>query len=190
MKVLGISGSPRHNGNTELLLAEVLKGATEKGAEVQTIIARNLKFTTCTHCDSCLKTGKCRFQDDMQAVYDQLEQADVIILASPVQFMGITAQAKALIDRCQCFWSRKYVLKTPPLNPEKKRKGFFISVCGTRIKNMFEPSVAIVKTWFHVLNVSYAGELLVFGIDEKGAILAHPDVIKQAYEWGQKLVEG
>lgn len=189
MKVLAFAGSPRRKGNTDLLLAELLKGAQSKGADVETIVLQNIKITPCAHCDSCIKEGKCRIQDDMQAIYDKMAEADVIVLASPVQFAGITAPMKAMIDRCQCLWSRKYVLKIPPLSPEKPRRGFFISVAGTRIKNMFEPSLTIVKTFFHVINIEYAGELLLSGVDEKGAILKHPDTMKKAFELGQMLAE-
>ncbi len=188
MKILGIAGSPRRNGNTDLLLSEFLKGAISKGAEVKTIYLSNLKITPCQHCDSCLKEGKCRIQDDMQMIYDDLEQADIIVLASPVQFLGPPAMVKAMIDRCQCLWARKYVLNIPPLSKERKRKGFLISVGATRIKNMFEPTLGIVKTWFHVLEIEYAGELLFSKIDEKGAILKQSDAMQKAYEAGQKLV--
>jgi multimeric flavodoxin WrbA len=187
VKILAFAGSPRRKGNTDLLLAELLKGAQSKGADVETITLQNIKISPCAHCDSCIKEGKCRVQDDMQAIYDKMAEADVIVLASPVQFAGITAPMKAMIDRCQCLWARKYVLKIPPLSPEKPRRGFFISVAGTRIKNMFEPSLTIVKTFFHVINIEYVGELLLSGVDEKGAILKHPDTLKKAFELGQML---
>jgi len=187
MKILGISGSPRLHGNSELLLAEFLRGAREKGAEVKTIRLNSLKIAPCQHCDDCLKAGICRVKDDMQQIYLELEQADIIVVASPVQFMGPTAPLKAMIDRAQSLWAKKYVLKTPPLNPVKKRRGFFISVAGTRLKNMFEPSLAIIKTWFHVIGVEYEGELTINGIDKKGAILKHPDAMQKAFEAGQKL---
>jgi multimeric flavodoxin WrbA len=190
VKVLGIAGSPRRGGNTDLLLAEFMKGAASQGAETKTIELRGFKFETCRHCDACLKTGQCVVKDDMQDIYRELEQSDRIVIASPVQFVGPTAQLKAMIDRCQCLWARKYVLKIPPLDEERPRKGFFISVGGTKLKNMFEPSLAVVKTWFHILNVEYAGELLFKGIDEKGAVKEQSDTLKQAYEAGQKLVEG
>ena len=190
MKVLGIAGSPRRGGNTDLLLAEFMKGAASQGAETKTIELKSLKFETCRHCDGCLKTGQCVVKDDMQDVYRELEQSDRIVVASPVQFVGPTAHLKAMIDRCQCLWARKYVLKVPPLGEERPRKGFFISVGGTKLKDMFEPSLAVVKTCFHILNIEYAGVLLFKGIDEKGAIKEHPDALKQAYEAGQKLVEG
>ena len=190
MKVLGIAGSPRRGGNTDLLLAELLKGAESKGAEVKTIVLNKLNITPCQHCDACLEAGNCRIQDDMQPIYNELEQADRIILASPVQFMGVTAPLKAMLDRCQCLWVRKYLLKIPPLGEDKKRKGFFISVGGTKLKNLFQPSLVIVKTWFRILDIEYAGDLLFRGIDEKGAIKNHPDALQQAFQAGQGLVGG
>ena len=189
MKILGIAGSPRRNGNTDLLLAEFLKGAASKGAEVKTIHLNNLKITGCQHCDACLKEGKCRIQDDMQQIYGELEQADIIVLASPVQFSGPPAAVKAMIDRCQCLWARKYILKIPPLSRERIRKGFLISVGARRMKDMFVPTLGIVKTWFHVLEIEYAGELLVSQIDEKGAVLKQSEALQKAYEAGQKIAE-
>jgi multimeric flavodoxin WrbA len=189
LKVLGIAGSPRRGGNTDLLLAEVMKGAANKGAIVNTIILSNLDISPCQHCDACLQAGKCRIEDNMQMVYHELEQADRIVLASPIQFMGVSAQAKAMIDRCQAMWARKYVLNQPPLGDRRERKGLFISVGGRKAANMFEPAVATVKSWFTVLDISYAGELLFPGVDEKGAIAKNPDALNKAFLAGQKLVE-
>ena len=189
MKVIGIAGSPRRGGNTDLLLAEVLRGAASRGAEVKAIVLNDLKITPCQHCDACLEKGKCRIEDDMQTVYRELEEADRIVIASPIQFMGVTAQAKAMIDRCQALWARKYVLEIPPLGNQRDRKGLFISVGGRNFANLFEPSIAIVKSLFNCLNVTYAGDLLFPGVDEKGAITKHPDALNQAFLAGQKLVE-
>lgn len=189
MKILGIAGSPRRGGNTDVLLAEFMKGAASRRAEVKTIVLNDLNIAPCQHCDACLKKGECRIDDDMQMVYRVLEQADLIVLASPIQFTGVTAQMKTMIDRLQALWARKYVLKIPPLGDERERKGFFISVGGRKVANLFEPALEMVKTIFVILNVTYAGELLFRGIDEKGAIKNHPDAMLQAFEAGQKLAE-
>jgi len=103
--------------------------------------------------------------------------------------MGVTAQMKAMIDRCQALWARKYVLKVPPLGNRRERKGLFIAVGSRKVANLFEPSLATVKSLFNVLDITYAGELLFSGIDEKGAITRHPDALHQAFLVGQKLVE-
>ena len=190
MKVVGITGSPRRGGNTDLLLAEVMKGAASRGAEIKTIILNDLNITPCQHCDACLEAGECKIKDDMQMVYRELEEADRIVLASPIHFMGLTAQMKAMIDRCQSLWARKYVLKIPPLGSEPgKKKGLFISVGGRKIADLFEPALATVRTLFRILDITYAGELLFSGVDEKEAIAKHPDALRQAFLAGQKLTE-
>ncbi len=189
MKVLGIAGSPRRDGNTDRLLAEVIRGAASRGAEVKTIILNDLNFIPCQHCDACLIKGKCKYNDDMQMVYREMAQADRIVLASPIHFMGVSAQMKAMIDRCQSLWSKKYVLKVPPLGNRRERKGFFISVAGRKVANVFDGALVIIKSLFTVLDVTYAGELLFRNVDEQGAIAQHPDALHQAFLAGQKLVE-
>ena len=185
MKVLGISGSPRRGGNTDLLLAEFLRGAACNGAAVETIILNDIDFIACQHCDACLPKGKCKYEDDMQMIYRELAAADRIVLTSPIHFVGITAQMKAMIDRCQALWARKYILEIPPLGDRRERKGFFISVGGRKEFSQFEPALATVKALFCVMDVKYAGELLFSAIDGKGAILKHPDAMQQAFLAGQ-----
>ncbi len=190
MKVLGIAGSPRRSGNTELLLDRALEGARSTGAEVEKIVLNLMKIRGCQHCDGCLKTGMCVIKDDMQKIYPKLKEADHLILASPVFFMGLTSQAKAMIDRCQCLWVAKYILKLPEAtSKERKRKGLFISVGGMNRPNLFTGNIATVKAIFATLNVAYREELLFPGIDEKGEILNHPPALQQAYEAGRRLVE-
>jgi multimeric flavodoxin WrbA len=188
MRVLGINGSPRRGGNTDLLLAKVMKGAADKGAETKTIILNDLKISPCQHCDACFEAGVCRIKDDMQTVYREMEKADRIVLASPVHFLGLSAQMKAMIDRGQALWARKYVLKKPPLGDSRPRRGLFVSVGGMKLKNLFEPSLATIKSFFKVTDVDYAGERLFPGTDEKGAIKNHPTALKDAFIAGQRLV--
>jgi multimeric flavodoxin WrbA len=187
--VLGIAGSPRRGGNTDLLLAEVMKGAASKGVEVKNIILCQLNIAPCQHGDRCLESGSCQLDDDMQMVYKELAKADRIVLASPLHFMGVTAQAKAMIDRCQALWVKKDKLNLPPLGDRRLRKGLFVSVGGRKAANLFQPAVATVKAFFASLDIDYTGELVFSGIDDKGAITQYPDALKQAYLAGQKLVE-
>jgi multimeric flavodoxin WrbA len=190
MRVLGLAGSPRKGGNTDILLAKFMEGAASKGAETKTIAVCNLKLSGCWHCDACLEKGICRVKDDMQMVYKEMEEADRIVLTSPVQFMGVSAQLKAVIDRCQALWARKYVLKVPPLGDNRPRKGFFISVSGRRtVPDLFVGELLTIKNLFRMIDVPYAGELLVPGVDAKGDIVKHPEALEQAYQAGQKFVE-
>jgi multimeric flavodoxin WrbA len=191
MRVLGLFGSPRRGGNTELLLEEALKGAESEGAEVERIYLSDYTITPCKECHGCDQTGHCVILDDMQKIYPRLLEADIIILASPIFFYGVTAWAKALIDRSQALWARKYLLKDPSLGKEgKKRKGFLISVGATKGQKVFEGAVLTAKYFFDVLNAEYMGELLFKGVEAKGDILKHPGALHQAFEAGRRLVLG
>ena len=188
--LLGIAGSPRRNGNTALLLQQALQGAAAKGAQTKTVCLSELSISPCRHCDQCLAEGKCAIEDDMQWLSGELRRSDFIILASPIFFMGVTAQTKAMIDRCQALWVIKYVLKLPvALNHSGKRKGLFISVGSTTSSNLFQPAIATVRSWFTTLDVAYGGELLFSGIDKKGDIVNHPTALKEAFLAGQRLIE-
>jgi multimeric flavodoxin WrbA len=189
LRVLGIAGSPRRGGNTDALLAEFMRGAAGKGAETKTVVLCGLDLSTCQHCDACLKKGMCKIKDDMQDIYDEFEKADVIVMASPIQFTGVTSDMKSMIDRFQSRWVRKYVLKVPPLGDRKPRKGFFISVGGRKVPDLFEPALVMIKTFFRILDITYAGDLLFSSIDEKGAIAKHPDLLARAFAAGEKLAE-
>ena len=189
VKILGLFGSPRRGGNTELLLEEALKGAEKEGARVERLYLSDFTITPCKECHGCDDTGNCIILDDMEKIYPKLLEADVVILASPIFFYGVTAWAKALIDRSQALWARKYLLKDSSLGKEgKKRKGFFISVGATKGQKVFEGAILTVKYFFDVLNAEYAGELVFRGVEAKGDILNHPEALQQAYEAGRKLV--
>jgi len=189
MRLLAIAGSPRRGGNTDLLLEKFVKGAVEAGAETKTLIACSLKIEGCRNCEACLITGQCKIQDDMQPVYREMELADFLVIASPLQFMSVPAQLKALIDRCQALWARKYILKIPPLGDIRPRKGFFISVGGRRNQpTLFDAEKVTIKTLFKVLDIVYTGDLLVPEVDAKGAISQKPEALQKAFQEGHFLI--
>jgi multimeric flavodoxin WrbA len=103
MKILGLSCSPRKQGNTMLLLEEALKGARDEGAEVELYSVAGKTITPCDGCRVCDKTGQCHIKDDMRDLYEKLLEADGIIFGTPVYFYSMTAQAKAIIDRTIAF---------------------------------------------------------------------------------------
>lgn len=189
MKVLGLFGSPRRGGNTELLLEKALQGAESEGAEVERVYLTDYAITPCKECHGCDQTGHCVIPDDMQKIYPKLLEADIIILASPIFFYGVTAWAKALIDRSQPLWARKYLLKDPSLTKEgRKRKAFFISVGATKGPKVFEGAILTAKYFFDVLNAEYVGELLFRGVEAKDDILKRRGALQQAFEAGRRLV--
>lgn len=99
MKILGIVCSPRKGGNTEILVEEALEAAREAGAETELFLVADKNIAPCDGCGACEGDGTCIVDDDMQTIYQQLELADGVILGTPVYFINVTAQAKAVMDR-------------------------------------------------------------------------------------------
>jgi len=188
LKVLGIAGSPRRWGNTELLLDQVLAGASNRGAQTEKVILADMQMAPCRACDSCSKTGRCVQEDDYQLLYPRLIKAERIVLAAPIFFTGVPAQAKAFIDRCQCFWARKHVLKDPlpPTDTGVQRQGYLVSTAGGA-HITFQCAARAVKAFLDTLDGRYAGELTFPGVDEKGAILKHPTALEEAFALGKRL---
>lgn len=188
MKILGIWGSPRKGGNSEILLQAFLDGAAEGGGEVERLALRELKITPCLEIYHCFKDGTCPIKDDMLPLYDKLLQAEVVALASPIFFYGVSAQAKAFIDRTQALWSRRYILKKDFPGPE--RQGVLLCTGATHGKLLFVGARLTAKYFFDAINVTYAAEILVRGVDEKGAILGQPEVLERARLLGWRLAQG
>ncbi len=188
MKILGIMASPRRQGNSEILLAAFLQGAAEAGAATEEIFLRDRKISPCLEIYHCFKDGTCPIKDDMLELYDKLVEADVVALATPVFFYGVSAQAKAMIDRTQALWARRYVLKKD--FPGGNRQGVLLAVGATKGRLLFVGLRLTAKYFFDAMNVRYAAELLVRGVDEKGAINDRQEVLEQARDLGRRLAEG
>lgn len=103
MRILGIVGSPREGGNTEILVREALEAAHKANAETGLILVAHKNIAPCDGCEACRESGICKIRDDMQMVYEQLELADGVIFGSPVYFWNVSAQAKAIMDRTYAF---------------------------------------------------------------------------------------
>ena len=189
MKVLGIYGSPRKGGNTDQLLDKALEGAKSKGAEIGTVYARKLKMSGCIECGGCDKTGQCVVKDDMQTVYPMMEEADVIIIASPIFFYGLTAQLKAIIDRTQAMWSKRMLEKTPKERKTyDKGQGYLIAVAATKGKNLFDGVQMVAKYFYDALDMSYDGGLFLRGLEKRKDVHEDPESLQKAFEFGIKAV--
>jgi multimeric flavodoxin WrbA len=187
LKVLGIMGSPRVKSNTDLLLDEALKGAESEGAEVEKLLVDKLNISPCKEYNGCLRDGNCVIRDDMDDIYRKLLEAGIVVVASPMFFYGVTSQLKALIDRCQALWARRYVLKQEP--PNSGRKGAFIAVGATKGEKLFDGSILTLKYFFQAIGVEYAGDLHVRGVDKRGEIKDHPTALTDAFDLGKSLVQ-
>lgn len=188
--VLGLAGSPRRNGNTELLLDQVLAGAASLGGQIEKVVLADREIYPCRHCDGCIQTGVCIIKDDMQYLHSKFKTADRLILATPLFFMSVTAQTKLAIDRCQALWAEKYLLniRRTLASDGSRRRGLFLSVGGLRRTGLFDPARATVRAFFATCDVSYDDELLFPGVDSKGAIKEHLTALQDAFNAGRRLV--
>lgn len=189
MKALVILGSPRVKMNTDLLLEQVIKGLESKNIEVEKILLGGLKFDPCIACDYCAKTGHCYKKDDMTNIYDKFNESDIIVIGSPMYFNSVTAITKAMIDRCQSFWSSKYILNQPSIDRNKHRKGMFVCVGGAKqSEDGFIGAKVVMDLFFKAINTEYKYQLLVDNTDEI-FVGDSEDILTKAYELGIKLAE-
>ena len=191
-KILAIAGSPRRDGNSELLLDSALKGIAEAApdAQVTKLILNELDMRPCQNCGACAKTGVCVFSKDdaMGAICSALDDCDRFIVASPIYFATVSAQLKIMIDRCQAIWARKYLLKQRPPNPD--RKALFLCCGGFDRDQFFKCARQVVAAWCICLDITLEESLFYRSIDAKGDILKHPTALSEAYAAGRKLVAG
>jgi len=187
MFVLGLMGSPRRQGNTDLLLTAFLDGAQAQGAEVLKVDVAFKNIAPCQECRFCEQHGFCRqHDDDMREIYHLLRRADVVALATPIFFYGPSAQLKALIDRSQAFWARRYVMKLT--DPKANfRKGFLLAVGATKGKDLFIGTSLTAKYFFDAVAASYEGFLGFRQMEEPGAIASHATALGEAKEKGEGL---
>jgi len=189
VKVLGISTSPRVGGNSDLLLRQALSGAESAGAVVEYISLSNLKIAPCTECNFCYKMGQCKIEDDYQMVSAKMLEANRLIFATPIFFMTVCSQAKTLIDRCQCLWACKYVLKKPLITSGgRDRRAMVIAVGGSKSKKMFESIRLTMKSYFDILDLHYVSNLFVNRVNDASDIEKHPTAMKEAHRLGRELI--
>ncbi len=187
MKIIAFNGSPRPGGNTEVLLNEALKPLYEGGHEIRVFNLNDMTIKPCQDCGSCVKTATCIHKDEMCEIYDAIRQADRIILASPIFFSSVSAQTKAMIDRCQAFWCEKYLMKKElPAGPHG-RKGLLLLVGGMKKEGSQKCAEETAKAFFRTVSVPEHKVLYYLGIDAKGDILKHPTALKEACEAGKEL---
>jgi multimeric flavodoxin WrbA len=187
LKVLGVSTSPRSRGNSDMLLRHALAGAESASAKAEYVRLADYKIGPCIECNACYVTGRCSVRDDYQQLLEKIFQADRLIFATPVFYMTVCAQAKMLIDRGQCLWAQKYVLKKDLFGPERDRRAMVIAVGGSRSKKQFECIRLTMTSYFDSLQMRYAYSLFVNRIDGRGEIEKHPAAIQEAYRLGSEL---
>lgn len=190
LHVLGIAMSPRPKSNSDALLAEALRGAEGDGAATEHVRLRDLQVAPCRACEACARTGECVVKDDFQPLREKILAADRLVVATPVHFMGPPALGKALIDRCQSLWSRKYRLKEP-LFPEggRDRRALVIAVGGSKVERMFDGIRLTMRYWLDALEMAYVANLLVRCVDAPDAVRDDATLMGEACRLGAALAD-
>jgi len=181
MNVLGISGTPRENGNSEILLSYALRPFEKQGWQVKHFRIRELNIEPCRGCDECRKTGTCAIDDDMHQVYEAFRWCDAIIVSSPVYSRNICAQLMALLDRHYAVSEER---------PLEGKAGGAIAVgagtCGGQ-------TITIMAIYNWMLSrgvICVPGELngVTAVASEPGDILKQPNRLKQAEILGSNVL--
>ncbi|MHA1904216.1 MAG: flavodoxin family protein [Candidatus Thorarchaeota archaeon] len=178
-RIIGIVGSPRRNGNTEILVDEVLAGASEKGASIRKVILSKLNISPCRACDICTKTGQCVQQDDMTELFVQIEKSDVLVLGTPVYWWGPTAQFKAFLDR----W---YAVYTKGMFKEKET--VLVIPLESKKESNYKPLLDMFKAIMEELQMIHIETILAPGVFQRGAVQENQELLDSSREVGSKLV--
>ncbi len=190
MRVAAFVGSPRAGMNTDTLVREAVRGAASQGANVEIVHLDRLEIGPCKACRKHPAPNHCFFFDDMQTVYEILENADGIILGSPIYYGTVSAQVKLMIDRANCLtWISRdpdgRTVFTPRL--EKVKKGVVILVSDTTR----DPSAARVpiRMFFHDARIEPVGELFVPGADAERGARNDEGWLQKAHALGVQLAQ-
>jgi len=190
MFVLGLQGSPRKRGNTGFLLSAFMKEVSESGAQTLTVNVSEKNIVPCLGCGACEKTGFCVTKgDDMTLeLFPLFRKAELIVMATPIYFYSTPSQLKAVIDRAQTLWSRKYrlLLNDPG---SKTRLGFMLAQGATKGQNLFDAVGLTAKYFFDAVDASYSGKLAYRHIENPGDMEKNPTVLKDVKESVSSLLD-
>ena len=169
MKVLAVCASPRKGGNSDVLCDQFLKGAADNGSVVKKINLAGRNISPCVACYGCTKSHRCVKKDDMEQILEELIDADVIVLATPVYFYSMDAQMKIMIDRCLPRY-RDYIITAA--DPEH-----FAA----------DETIAGLRGYLRCLpGAKEQGIIYGTGTWDKGDVYRHPS-FEKAYEMGKTI---
>ncbi|MDE4908326.1 flavodoxin family protein [Methanogenium marinum] len=193
LRVLGISGSPHRQGNTEQLLDRFLEGAADAGGDTEKIILSTLEFRSCRGCNACHKTGVCVINDDFIPILTKkVPDADIVALASPIYSMSITSEMKAFIDRAHTIWAQKFKLDMVHYEKEHfiAHPGYFLTTAGMERPDIFDYAYPIITAFFNGFGCGYTPDhnITAPGMDRWGGIKGHPTALTFAYTAGKEAV--
>ena len=187
-KIAAIYGSPRRNGNTDILLSKAVQGAEDAGAIVDSIVLRDYKISPCLEIYGCKKNGECAIVDDFQQVRDRILISDAIMIATPIFFYTVSAHVKIFMDRCQSLWVKKYWIEGNKASDNQTPKPSIVIAAGaTKGKKLFDGMLLSMKYFLDVLDAEVESTLLCREVDLKGEVHAFPEYMDEASRLGANL---
>lgn len=176
--ILVISGSPRKNGNTEMLAKAFVDGAILAGNHVKILSVIGKHIGGCLGCNACRRNSdnKCVLNDDMIECYNIMAKADVIVFATPIYFYGASSQLKAMIDR----------LHNPIRNTFKVKKLGLLAVCADNEMAVFNSVKEMYNSCLRYFSLENGGIVTVCGVEEKGDISGNT-ALSEAEEMGRNI---
>lgn len=171
MKVIALNGSARgQKGVTWRLMDSFLKGLAEGGATITDIQLKDLNISPCRACLTCMhKTpGRCAQQDDMEQIYRNLKEAELLVMGTPVYLDGMSAQMKTVLDRCVCCMEPFFHFDQEnrlrhPLAWDMPAKFFLISTAGFPERETFAPLLATFRAQAANFGCRPSGEICIPG---------------------------
>ena len=186
MKYLAIMGSFRKNKNSNQALDAFLEGVAKNGHEIKKLYLRDMDIKNCTGCDNCSRTGYCIFKDDMNIIYDLLDEVDVVVVSAPIYFNSVNALTKTMIDRCQRYWGIKYGYGREKIDIPRK-VGMFIGVGGANYTyDQFLAGQLVIDMLFKSINAEFRGNYLISETDGV-EVSSRENIINELREIGENF---
>lgn len=183
MNIIGLSGSPRKGGNTDILLQTALRGARSAGAETALFYLNDMNIRGCQACCICKKTGQCAVQDDMQTIYNAIDESDAVIIGSPIYFGRMSAQLALVMDRLFAYLKPDFTTRLP-----NGKKYSLIFVYTQPDFSRFLPCINGVAEILEWLGFESGFEPFVgAGLADAGAVLKNRPFLDAAFTMGKVL---
>lgn len=183
MKVVGFVGSPRKNGNTDVLVQQVLDGAAEAGADVEKFYINEMNIKGCQGCTYCRSVDGCKLKDDMDKVYDALKNADGFVFGSPIYFFQFTSQMRQVIDRC-------WALVNPDFTPRIAggKKAIIVGAQGNPEPDAFKGVFDEFTQVLQMFGMEVKGTFIDVGHHAPGEAKENAELMEQAKIAGTQLL--
>lgn len=176
-KVIIVSSSPRAGGNSETLAKRFADGAKDAGNDVKFLRFSDVSPKYCIGCLSCQKTNVCVIRDGMNELYDDFQNADVLVFATPVYYYSVSGQLKTFLDRLNPLYSRNNNFK----------KVYLIASAADTEKGTFDGAEKDVEGWVSCFyNAEFAGIIRGYGLENKGDA-ENSKYMDEAYEAGKNV---